>query len=78
MLTMVVWQGSRKLGFSGGYNVPLEANPFVSELKVLDCGDIPVTSYVSYLSKIFLTVLTGLDTTMLGPSSRLKKDITAC
>ncbi|GAQ09811.1 putative agmatinase 1 [Aspergillus lentulus] len=36
---------SRKLGFSGGYNVPLEANPFVSELKVMDCGDIPVTSY---------------------------------
>ncbi|GMG35307.1 unnamed protein product [Aspergillus oryzae var. brunneus] len=31
--------------FSGGYNVPLEANPFVSDLKVIDCGDIPVTSY---------------------------------
>ncbi|GFF26415.1 LOW QUALITY PROTEIN: putative agmatinase 1 [Aspergillus udagawae] len=41
----VLISSSRKLGFSGGYNVPLEANPFVSELKVLDCGDIPVTSY---------------------------------
>ncbi|KAF1830481.1 Arginase/deacetylase [Decorospora gaudefroyi] len=38
-------QGSRKLGFSGGYNVPLEANPFNSWAKVIDCGDIPVTSY---------------------------------
>lgn len=38
-------QGSRKLGFSGGYNVPLEANPFHHELRVLDCGDVPVTSY---------------------------------
>ncbi|KAJ5782441.1 Ureohydrolase [Penicillium paradoxum] len=37
--------GSRKLGFSGGYNVPLQANPFVSDLKILDCGDVPVTSY---------------------------------
>lgn len=38
-------QGSRKLAFSGGYNVPLEANPFTSNLRILDCGDIPVTSY---------------------------------
>jgi hypothetical protein len=30
--------------YSGGYNVPLDANPFASEIKVLDCGDIPVTS----------------------------------
>ena len=37
--------GSRKLGFSGGYNVPLDANPFTSWATVLDCGDIPVTSY---------------------------------
>ena len=36
--------GSRKLGFSGGYNVPLETNPFNSWATVLDCGDIPVTS----------------------------------
>jgi hypothetical protein len=28
----------------GGYNVPLDANPFNSWAKVLDCGDIPVTS----------------------------------
>jgi agmatinase len=37
-------KGSRKLGFSGGYNVPLDANPFNSWAKVIDCGDIPVTS----------------------------------
>ncbi|RDW63120.1 agmatinase [Aspergillus mulundensis] len=38
-------QGSRRLNLYGGYNVPLQANPFSNELKVLDCGDIPVTSY---------------------------------
>ena len=38
-------QGSRAVRFSGGYNVPLDANPFDSWAKVLDCGDIPVTSY---------------------------------
>lgn len=32
--------------FSGGYNVPLQANPFSGEMKLLDCGDIPVTSCV--------------------------------
>lgn len=36
--------GSRKVRFSGGYNVPLATNPFNSWAKVLDCGDIPVTS----------------------------------
>ncbi|KAE9976528.1 hypothetical protein BLS_007545 [Venturia inaequalis] len=36
---------SRKVRFSGGYNVPLEANPFNSWATVVDCGDIPVTSY---------------------------------
>lgn len=29
----------------GGYNVPLDVNPFNGWAKVLDCGDIPVTSY---------------------------------
>ncbi|XXH03774.1 hypothetical protein Hte_010180 [Hypoxylon texense] len=29
----------------GGYNVPLDTNPFNGWAKVLDCGDIPVTSY---------------------------------
>ncbi|MCJ1429266.1 hypothetical protein MMC29_007179 [Sticta canariensis] len=38
-------KGSRKVRFSGGYNVPLAANPFDSWATVLDCGDIPVTSY---------------------------------
>lgn len=38
--------GSRKVRFSGGYNVPLDENPFNSWAKVLDCGDIPVTSCV--------------------------------
>ena len=30
---------------SGGYNVPLAANPFDSWATVIDCGDVPVTSY---------------------------------
>ncbi|EUC39039.1 hypothetical protein COCVIDRAFT_91489 [Bipolaris victoriae FI3] len=38
-------QGSRRLNLYGGYNVPLEANPFNSWAKIIDCGDIPVTSY---------------------------------
>ncbi|KAF1345316.1 arginase family-domain-containing protein [Delphinella strobiligena] len=38
-------QGSRRLNLYGGYNVPLAANPFDSWATVLDCGDIPVTSY---------------------------------
>ncbi|KAI9055144.1 hypothetical protein LZ554_000108 [Drepanopeziza brunnea f. sp. 'monogermtubi'] len=38
-------QGSRRLNLYGGYNVPLETNPFSSWATVLDCGDIPVTSY---------------------------------
>ncbi|KAI9832277.1 MAG: hypothetical protein M1819_004455 [Sarea resinae] len=37
--------GSTFRNFSGGYNVPLDANPFDSWATVLDCGDIPVTSY---------------------------------
>ncbi|TFY70728.1 hypothetical protein EVG20_g2270 [Dentipellis fragilis] len=37
--------GSRRLTLYGGYNVPLEVNPFLSGLKVVDCGDIPVTPY---------------------------------
>jgi agmatinase len=41
--------GSRRIGFSGGYNVPLETNPFNSWATVIDCGDIPVTSYVAPL-----------------------------
>jgi hypothetical protein len=55
-------EGSRKLGFSGGYNVPLEANPFSSELRVLDCGDIPVTSYVYPTSYTCPTRELGSDT----------------
>jgi agmatinase len=35
--------GSRRLTLYGGYNVPLEANPFRSGLRIVDCGDIPVT-----------------------------------
>ncbi|KAK8200416.1 arginase family-domain-containing protein [Phyllosticta capitalensis] len=38
-------QGSRRLNLYGGYNVPLEANPFNSWATILDCGDVPVTSY---------------------------------
>jgi agmatinase len=32
--------GSRRLTLYGGYNVPLEVNPFRSGLKLVDCGDI--------------------------------------
>jgi len=35
--------GSRRLTLYGGYNVPLEVNPFKSGLRIVDCGDIPVT-----------------------------------
>ena len=35
--------GSRRLTLYGGYNVPLEVNPFNSGLRIVDCGDIPVT-----------------------------------
>ncbi|KAF8997840.1 agmatinase [Cyathus striatus] len=37
--------GSRRLTLYGGYNVPLEVNPFQSGLRIVDCGDIPVTPY---------------------------------
>jgi len=37
--------GSRRLTLYGGYNVPLEVNPFNSGLRIVDCGDIPVTPY---------------------------------
>ncbi|KAG2137563.1 arginase family-domain-containing protein [Suillus bovinus] len=37
--------GSRRLTLYGGYNVPLEINPFLAGLKIVDCGDIPVTPY---------------------------------
>ncbi|KAI8978866.1 agmatinase [Trametes punicea] len=37
--------GSRRLTLYGGYNVPLAVNPFHAGLKVVDCGDIPVTPY---------------------------------
>jgi len=38
-------QGSRRLNLYGGYNTLLSVNPFNSWARVLDCGDIPVTSY---------------------------------
>ncbi|KAF8196813.1 agmatinase [Mycena galopus ATCC 62051] len=37
--------GSRRLTLCGGYNVPLQVNPFRSGLRIVDCGDIPVTPY---------------------------------
>ncbi|KAH9965009.1 agmatinase [Russula dissimulans] len=37
--------GSRRLTLYGGYNVPLAVNPFRSGLRIVDCGDIPVTPY---------------------------------
>ncbi|GAB7360339.1 hypothetical protein MBLNU230_g8297t1 [Neophaeotheca triangularis] len=38
-------QGSRRLNLYGGYNVPLDANPFSDWATLIDCGDVPVTSY---------------------------------
>ncbi|KAG9702821.1 Arginase/deacetylase, partial [Aureobasidium melanogenum] len=38
-------QGSRRLNLYGGFNVPLQTNPFNGWATVIDCGDIPVTSY---------------------------------
>lgn len=35
--------GSRRLTLYGGYNVPLEVNPFRAGLGIVDCGDIPVS-----------------------------------
>jgi agmatinase len=43
-------QGSRRLTLYGGYNVPLDVNPFHDWAKIVDCGDIPVTSYDSALA----------------------------
>ncbi|KAH8979402.1 agmatinase [Lactarius akahatsu] len=37
--------GSRRLTLYGGYNVPLAVNPFLAGLRIVDCGDIPVTPY---------------------------------
>ncbi|OCH88450.1 agmatinase [Obba rivulosa] len=42
--------GSRRLTLYGGYNVPLEVNPFLSGLKIVDCGDIPVTPYDNHFA----------------------------
>ncbi|GAB5590236.1 hypothetical protein Unana1_05136 [Umbelopsis nana] len=37
--------GSRRLNLYGGYNVPMDVNPFSNWAKVVDCGDIAVTPY---------------------------------
>ncbi|KZS86857.1 agmatinase [Sistotremastrum niveocremeum HHB9708] len=42
--------GSRRLTLYGGYNVPLETNPFLSGQKIVDCGDIPVTPYDNHFA----------------------------
>ncbi|KAF5316286.1 hypothetical protein D9619_006812 [Psilocybe cf. subviscida] len=44
-ITAGIRAGSRRLTLYGGYNVPLEVNPFKSGLRIVDCGDIPVTPY---------------------------------
>lgn len=40
-------QGSRRLPLYGGYNVPLDVNPFQDWARVIDCGDVPVTVSIS-------------------------------
>ncbi|PWN49135.1 Arginase/deacetylase [Violaceomyces palustris] len=42
---MGIRQGSRRLRLYGGYNVPLDVNPFSSWAKIVDCGDVSATSY---------------------------------
>ncbi|WFD49816.1 agmatinase [Malassezia furfur] len=43
-------QGSRRLRLYGGYNVPLDVNPFSSWAKIVDCGDVMATSYDTALA----------------------------
>lgn len=43
-------QGSRRLPLYGGYNVPLDVNPFKDWARVIDCGDVPVTPYDNNLA----------------------------
>ncbi|KIK65108.1 hypothetical protein GYMLUDRAFT_258600 [Collybiopsis luxurians FD-317 M1] len=39
--------GSRRLNLCGSYNVPLGTDPFKAGLRIVDCGDIPVSPYDS-------------------------------
>jgi agmatinase len=51
-------EGSRRLTLYGGYNVPLEVNPFRSGLKIVDCGDVrllPSRPLILILSQIPVT-----------------------
>jgi len=43
-------QGSKRLVLYGGYNVPLDVNPFRNWAKIIDCGDVGVTSYDNALA----------------------------
>ncbi|KAF8494486.1 hypothetical protein JB92DRAFT_3099987 [Gautieria morchelliformis] len=42
--------GSRRLFLCGSYNVPLKHNPLKAGVRLVDCGDIPVTPYDNTLS----------------------------
>ncbi|THU93365.1 Arginase/deacetylase [Dendrothele bispora CBS 962.96] len=42
--------GSRRTALAGGYNVPLSANPFKSGLKIVDCGDVPLSPFDNRLA----------------------------
>jgi agmatinase len=37
--------GSKRLNLYGSYNVPMAIDPFKNWAKIVDCGDVPVTSY---------------------------------
>ncbi|CAN8106290.1 unnamed protein product, partial [Discula destructiva] len=73
-------QGSRRLNLYGGYNVPLDTNPFNSWATVIDCGDIPVTSYdnswaLHQIEEGHYNILSrdpATDSHKLGPSKRGK------
>ncbi|KAI9490086.1 arginase [Zychaea mexicana] len=42
--------GSRRLALYGGYNVPMDVNPFQAGARVVDCSDIFVSSYDNELA----------------------------
>ncbi|KAI6089713.1 arginase family-domain-containing protein [Hypoxylon rubiginosum] len=74
-------QGSRRLNLYGGYNVPLETNPFNSWATVLDCGDIPVTSYdntfaLQQIEEGHFELLSRAPTTAANEKGPAKKDRT--
>ncbi|KAI0070711.1 agmatinase [Panus rudis PR-1116 ss-1] len=73
--------GSRRSTLCGGYNVPLEINPFHSGLRIVDCGDIPVSSYdnkfaIEQIEKGHKSLLHRRTASVLGNDSVSGKPLT--